>query len=229
MSAKQLNLYKAIDFLIRVDAGPDKGKAYRIMPPKITIGRDPANCQIVLADPRTSRLQLEIRFLDDIVCIDLSSRKNTLINGAPAHERTLKPGDIISFGSTKMTFMTRTNSEARVQLQGRTKSPEQVEKAKGQQRFRVFMIGILMLVGVLFLIQEQPQTAVEEKLLSQSDLNQQIDDSRERMSLIRESRKEKQKLSDKNYIYNVEKHFISGFRDYQNGQYGRAIESFGTT
>ena len=49
MSARKLILFKAIDFLLTVESGPDAGKAYKINPPSIVMGRDP-QCQIALTD-----------------------------------------------------------------------------------------------------------------------------------------------------------------------------------
>ena len=229
MNAKQLNVFKAIDFLIRIESGPDKGKVYRIQPPKITIGRDPQTCQIVLKDPRASRQQMEIRFLDDIVCIDLSSRQSTLINGKPANKKALKPGDTITFGNTKLQFLTRTNEAAKTQLPGQQGTIKSGAPQKSNNTLRIFLIGILFIGGLLFLLEEAPQAVDEDPLFSQEDMQKQIEESKERTSLIQESKLEKKRLSDKHYIYKVENHFISGFRDFQNGQYSRAIESFGTT
>ncbi len=81
----------------------------------------------------------------------------------------------------------------------------------------------------VFLLEEPPQAQSPENLATTEDLKKQIEESEERMSLVRESRAEKRKLNNKEYLYNVENHFIAGFRDYQNGQYGRAVDSFGTT
>lgn len=227
-AAAKLKLFKAIDFLIKVESGPDAGKAYRIQPPKITIGRD-EKCQIRLTDPKTSRQQLSIKFGDEIICTDLSSRKTTLINGQPCGTRPIKPGDIISFGNTKIKFLTRTNKAAQPQLPGQSRPQLSKEKQESARNLRVFLVLLVVLIfGYLFL-QETPQQREEQKLITQTDVTNQIDESNERQAMIRESAAKKRKLADKKYLQNVESHFISGFRDFQNGQYSRAIESFGTT
>lgn len=230
MSALKLKLFDAIDFLIQVESGPDKGRVYRIRPPKIMIGRDPKS-QIVMTDPKASREQCMIQFGQDIVCLDLSSRKTTLINGQPCQNSKLKPGDVLSFGDTSLKFSTRTRPEAKPQLPGA--NPAQLghtqESEAGKKRFQQFVVVIVLLAVGLFLLQEESVENKQTELLTQEAVNKQIEESRDRMELIRDSKEEKMKLSQKKYLYNVETHFISGFRDFQNGQYGRAIDSFGTT
>lgn len=230
MSALKLKLFDAIDFLIQVESGPDKGRVYRIRPPKIMIGRDPKS-QIVMTDPKVSREQCLIQFGQDIVCLDLSSRKTTFINGNPCHNSKLKPGDVITFGDTSLKFITRTRPEAKPQLLGA--DPNQMGRSldsdAGKKRFQQFLVVVVLLALGLFLLQEEPIENKKTELLTQEAVNKQINESRERMSQIRDSKEEKMKLSQQKYLFDVETHFVSGFRDFQNGQYGRAIDSFGTT
>ena len=232
MNALKQNLFKAIDFLIKVESGPDAGKAYRLQPPKILIGRDP-RCQVALTDPKTSRKQIEITFANNVYCEDVSSRKNTLVNGKPCKKTILKPGDKISFGQTTLEFITRANEKAQPQLSGASAplSGEELEKKQGAKRFRMFLIGIILLGALLFLLEDPSEAPPEEKLATTSDLEKQIEETEERMSLMRDNQEKNRMIPATNdkYLYNVEKHFISGFRDFQNGRYGRAIDSFGTT
>ena len=230
MNALKQNLFKAIDFLLRVEQGPDAGKAYKIQPPQISIGRDP-RCQITLTDPKVSRKQCVIKFSNNVICEDHSTRKNTLINGKPCGKTVLRPGDKISFRQTVMVFQTRTNENAQAQLPGTSAppSPEQLEKKKGRKNFNLFLGVLVVMVFSVFLLEEPAKGPPEEKLATTADLKKQVEESEERMSLIRENRAEQRKLNNKDYLYNVENHFIAGFRDYQNGQYGRAVDSFGTT
>jgi pSer/pThr/pTyr-binding forkhead associated (FHA) protein len=228
VSALKQNLFKAIDFLIRVESGPDAGKAYRIQPPRINIGRDP-QCHIALTDPKVSRKQVTISFKDNVVCEDVSTRKNTLINGKACGKTVLKPGDKISFGQTVLMFQTRTNESAKPQLAGKTRVSEGTTKLKTQKQIRLFLVGIVLMVGLILFLEEEAAPKKELKLVTMEDLNKQIEETEERTSLLNESREEKRKMNDRKYLYGVERHFIAGFRDFQNGRYGRALDSFGTT
>ena len=227
MNKLKLNIYKNIDFLIKVEVGPDAGKTYRIRPPHIILGRD-SQCQIFMSDPKVSRRQCMIKFDNDIICVDLSSRKTTLVNGQPGHNKSLKPGDIISFGESSLRFVTQNNQKANLQLAGQKSHVQGQEKKRGKQGFNLFLAAMGLVVVLLILFEEDPVATQQEELVTQEDLNEQIEESRERSAQLVESYKEKKKFSRKKYLYNVENHFISGFRDFQNGQYSRALDSFGT-
>lgn len=231
MSAAKRNIFRAIDFLIKVQSGPDAGKAYKLQPPKITLGRDP-RCQIVLTDPKVSRQQLLISFENNVMCEDISSRKTTLINGKPCGKTILRPGDKISFGQTTLIFETRTSDQAQPQLAAaKPLTEEEIEKKKGQKKFRLFLIGVIVLVGAFIALEEPTAPPPEEKLATSADLQKQIEETQERMAVRREGLENnsgRAELDDK-YVHNVERHFISGFRDFQNGRYSRALDSFGTT
>lgn len=229
MNALKQNLLSAIDFLIKIESGPDAGKGFRIKPPKITVGRDP-QCQIALTDPKVSRTQCVIKIANNVTCVDVSSRKTTLINGKPCGTTILKPGDVISFGQTKMKFMTRTSEKAKAQLPGQGGQPVvSKEKQEGRNHLYIFMGIILCLAATYKVLEKEPVAKKQVQLATTEDLKKQIEETNERSSLLRESYEEKKKLSQKKYLYQVEKHFITGFRDYQNGRYGRALDSFGTT
>ena len=228
MNNRKLSLYKNIEFLIKVESGPDTGEKYRVHPPHVFLGRDPS-CQIVLSDPKVSRKQCMIKFGDEILCVDISSRKTTKVNGRPGDNQSLKPGDIISFGNSSMRFLTRSKEQARLQLVGQAKANQGQKGQNSKRRFFMILFIIVLVAAGLFLSETEPTGTKKERLITQEDVQNQIEESRERSDLLKESYDKKRKLSQKKYLHRVEKHFISGFRDFQNGQYGRAIDSFGTT
>ena len=228
MNKLKLNIYKNIEFLIKIETGPDTGKLYRITPPHIVLGRDERS-QIVLSDPKASRRQCMIKFDDDIICVDLSSRKTTLVNRNPGNNKSLKPGDLISFGNTSLRFMTKTNKNAKPQLTGIKTNPNPTQNKGGKQKFNLLLAVMGLVAVVLILYEENPVSTKKEELVTQEELNKQIEESQQRTEKITESRKEKRKTSNQKYLYNVQNHFIMGFRDFQNSQYGRALDSFGTT
>lgn len=228
MNKLKLNIYKNIDFLIKIEVGPDAGKVYHVKPPYITLGRD-SQCQIPLSDPKASRRQCMIKFDNDILCVDLSSRKTTLVNGQPGNNKSLKPGDIIAFGNTSLRFLSKTNKKAQPQLAGQNTLIQNRKKSKGKQRLNFFFAVMGLIVVILILSEKDPLVTKREELVTQENLNTQIEESHQRTSKLRESYKEKKKFSQKKYLYTVENHFIMGFRDFQNGQYSRALDSFGTT
>ncbi len=70
----------------------------------VTIGRMPEST-IVLADPNVSRTHAEVRPKGDgYVVIDLGSTNGTRVNGVRVTEHSLRDGDEITFGNTKVVF-----------------------------------------------------------------------------------------------------------------------------
>jgi ABC-type multidrug transport system ATPase subunit/pSer/pThr/pTyr-binding forkhead associated (FHA) protein len=72
-------------------------------PRGLVIGRDPANCQVVLADDEISRLHAWIAPNDkgEVVLRDRHSANGTFVNQVRVQEKILKPGDEISVGSAR--------------------------------------------------------------------------------------------------------------------------------
>ncbi len=72
--------------------------------PVITIGRADSN-QLVLNDPRVSRLHAQLRIIDGIFHIfDLDSTGGTLVNGKLIQQAALVPGDVIDIGDVSMVY-----------------------------------------------------------------------------------------------------------------------------
>jgi len=79
------------------------GRTYSIGPRGLVIGRDPANCQVVLADDEISRLHAWVAPNDkgEVVLRDRHSANGTFVNQVRVQEKVLKPGDEISVGSAR--------------------------------------------------------------------------------------------------------------------------------
>lgn len=69
-----------------------------------TVGRLP-DCEITLSDTNVSRRHAEIRpHGDGFVVVDLGSTNGTKVNGVRVTERTLRDGDELTFGNTRLSF-----------------------------------------------------------------------------------------------------------------------------
>lgn len=87
--------------------------------PAYTIGRR-LDCDIVLSDPRVSRRHAQLRWrFGRYVLYDLGSSSGTTVNGEPATEVVLEPGDVFSLGGVDIIYG-RDSQDARLTSDGDT-------------------------------------------------------------------------------------------------------------
>ena len=89
-------------------SGKERNKKKKLVPPKFTIGSDPAS-SLVFLDMLVSRNHAEITIHEDGSCWlkDLNSKNGTSVNGVPLRsekERLLKDGDKLSFSQMEAEF-----------------------------------------------------------------------------------------------------------------------------
>jgi pSer/pThr/pTyr-binding forkhead associated (FHA) protein len=84
---------------LTLNTGGQLGKSYALGEKGLIIGRDPAQCDIVILDPNVSRVHAWVTVKKgDVVIIDRGSTNGTYVNQVKVEDATLKPGDIIQLG-----------------------------------------------------------------------------------------------------------------------------------
>lgn len=79
--------------------GPRAGERLGLGGSGIRVGRETAMCEIVLENPKVSRLHAEVVSIDGkVLLIDRNSSNGTYVNDQKIDKRFLKDGDIIYFG-----------------------------------------------------------------------------------------------------------------------------------
>jgi S1-C subfamily serine protease len=79
--------------------GPRAGERLALGGSGIRVGRESAMCEIVLENPKVSRLHAEVVSIDGkVLLIDRNSSNGTYVNDQKIDKRFLKDGDIIYFG-----------------------------------------------------------------------------------------------------------------------------------
>jgi pSer/pThr/pTyr-binding forkhead associated (FHA) protein len=82
---------------------PD-GRRFPLGESPVVLGRA-SDCEVVLADPRSSRRHSQIQPVGHgFVISDLDSMNGTVVNGTPIREHPLSDGDEIRLGSTVLHF-----------------------------------------------------------------------------------------------------------------------------
>ncbi|MFH0938360.1 MAG: sigma 54-interacting transcriptional regulator [Planctomycetota bacterium] len=89
---------------LRILTGPSRDQVVALKQKPCRIGRD-ANVEVCLDDSKASRVHAEIINKDgQVILRDLSSKNSTLVNGVPVTTLTLKEGDQIQIGETRLAF-----------------------------------------------------------------------------------------------------------------------------
>ena len=98
----------------------------------------------------------------------------------------------------------------------------------GGGKVMFYGLGAVLICGlVFFLSQEAAKQKVDDELRSESAVERDIKDSEQRTDLIVKKRSFAS-VEDKTRYEEAQKHYLMGFRDYQDGQWGRAMRSFET-
>jgi len=84
---------------LTLNTGGQLGKRHAIGEKGLIIGRDPAQCDIVILDANVSRVHAWVTVKKgEVVIIDRGSTNGTYVNQVKVENATLKSGDIIQLG-----------------------------------------------------------------------------------------------------------------------------------
>jgi len=105
-----------VTFKLLATKGLLTGRTFTIGPRGLLIGRDPANCQVVLADDEISRTHAWVGFDNEgrVVVRDRNSANGTYVNQVRIQERVLRPTDELEVGTDRRHLfrIERTGGEA---------------------------------------------------------------------------------------------------------------------
>jgi pSer/pThr/pTyr-binding forkhead associated (FHA) protein len=233
-----------IKVTVTIQSGPNAGQLYQLIPPQISIGRSPEN-DIVLSDVRCSREQAILHISSERFYVeDVSSRKNTLLNGSPADQKNLSPGDLILIGDTTLVFnaerapiviaapapnysagyLTGPTAAERIR-----QTPTQSSNGLANGRVRFYLIvGVLGFLFYWFLFGSQSQKLKDRiGLRSTEEIEKDIKSSEKRFDEVAKLKRFSSEEERLRYE-EAQKYYLMGFRDYEDGQYARALRSFET-
>lgn len=229
IQAFNLNQYH---FFIQIIDGAGKGQSFRIFPPRVVIGRGP-ECNIQINDNKVSRVQFEIHFKPEgLVIEDKALKGTTVVNKKSVQTHILQHKDIIHIGDTQIQFnihdpqaqITGANRNFEV-IQGQGKSTD-AEKKQKSPMFYFLAVVILLLVGLLLVTSTETKEPI--KLKTQEEIQKEIEESEKIKNDILQRQSQISALQQESKK-EAQKHFIRGFRDYQNEQYSRSLEAFRTS
>lgn len=242
-------------FMLTVREGPDVGASYQLLPPRVSIGRGP-ECHVPLTDLRVSRNAAMIEFsMDKIIISDVSNRQTLAVNGDYVNEATLKDGDVIQIGETQMTFFVEAIPLAQMPMmapqiaQGGPQfypaptgpqglggvghgapppTPQGFNSGGLSKRMKLYLgVGLAVAIGAGLLLSEDSKKRKDKGIRTVEEIEKEIKDSELRQEEMVKKRVFKND-DEKVRFEEANKHFAEGFRDFQKGQWVRAMRSFET-
>lgn len=245
-------------FMIAVRSGPDAGAVYQLLPPRVSIGRDPATNNVVVNDPKVSRNAAVIEFTpEDIRILDVSGRANLAVNGQAVETSSIKGGDLIRLGNSELSFVVEAlqlpavapapqndygaplalvgdgagaSVRQRAGLNGtlppRADASMLPKKKSGRGTF--YFVLMIVLGGLAYMIaNDETVKKLDRGLRTTSEIEKEISETDARVAEASKKRSFRTE-EEKTRYEEAQKHYIEGFRDYQKGNYTRAMRSFET-
>lgn len=244
MKASALAPQLAPDTSLQILSGPDKGRVYRIVSGRITLGRGADN-DVVVPDPKCSRNHAEIVAIGTAYEIrDITDRNVITVDGRECKRATLNNSSVFEMGETQFRFSMQVaappaiagpsaavpvanwNTGIGIQPQPLMPRPQSGLRKRGQasssSNFRFIAIGVIGLIVWVGLSQKSknPEVVVtpEEKMEVETKALEKIKDSAT-------SRPKGVSINDIGYNQ-AQQAYVTGFQDFRNGQFERAMASF---
>lgn len=228
MNKIQTAVLSQYHFLLQILEGSGKGQSFRIFPPRVSIGR--VDCNIIINDPKVSRTQCILYFKPEGIALeDQANKGNTIVNEKPVQKVILQHKDILQFGDTKIQFIIQDpnfdaekNKKNFEVIQGKK---DDAKEKKSSPMFYFLVVIIVLLLALILLSTTKKQEL--PALKTQAEINKEIEASTKIQEEIRLKQSQVPQAIQESK-HEAQKHFIRGFRDYQNEQYSRALEAFRT-
>lgn len=226
-----------------------QGKSLSFDQAILRIGRDLDN-DVVLDDSKVSRHHAEIRVEKGSLYIKNVSGKNFVsVDGQVVDERLLEKSHKIQLGDSELRVIldepsaassqasgpraiavpgagkpVATGRPAPSQVSGNTRVPNFSVPQSGRRAQFYGAVGVVALL-VIWLISNETATKNESiDLRSEAQVQRSIEESAAAVQQLQAQQEAKGK--DTLQYRMAEQHYIKGFRDYRQGQYARAIQSF---
>lgn len=233
-------------FTMQILSGSDKGKKFKLHPPHTTVGRENSN-HIVLQDPKVSRHHLTLHFFpDDVTFEDHSQKKTVRINGKTPGSLSLRSGDIIHIGDTHLKFEVvsvahelqapaaqhLSAAQAAQNLSSSQQNyqayPYQAPTPRAQKSFqlngihKILIVFSVLIAGVFLLSKDgDKKTKLNDEIRTDEMIQKSIEISQQLQQQLEEKR-----IKQAPGRAEAQKLYLKGFRDYQKGNYLRAMASF---
>jgi pSer/pThr/pTyr-binding forkhead associated (FHA) protein len=214
-------------WVLEILSGADRGKKYVISKPAVKIGRDTSN-HIVLTDLKVSRNHVSFEVRDGKIYVNTLNPKNPVsVDGMEVSSTAeYAPGQVLKMGETTLVLNRQDNLPSRPSgsTSGSVGSRRSYPRPKSKTPMAA-LVGVLVLM--IYLITSGPDNKTEQQfeITTTADIEQIVQESREKQKELR-AKRSFASLPERKGFEAAERHYNQGFRDFQRGNYSRAIQSF---
>lgn len=214
-------------------SGPMKGTIRSFTSTQFTIGRG-SDCEFTIADdPKCSRKHATIVVLADGCEVIALSEKNPIwINGDEVHKGRMKNGDVLSIGDTKLQFTLVARQAPALQVM--PQHYPQPQQARGHampsrrpapsNNKRYLIYAVIALVGWWLFSSDAAKKKEEKRLRTEVSIQKDIEAAHK----LREASDAAniKRMDGSVNAKQAQENYVRGFRDYNGGQFERALVSF---
>ncbi|MCC7406164.1 MAG: FHA domain-containing protein [Bdellovibrionales bacterium] len=240
-------LSPGFEFSLVIVSGADIGSAFRLTGKKISIGRGQDNAIQLANDMKCSRHHAVIEFTDKGIEIEnISDNNHVLVDNKEIHRTRIKHGSIIVIGETTLQLNVKPVGIAAAPGGGLQVRPDSAPLAGGggsatagstpDQAFSPSrrtksgggMFKLLIIVVGLLAVYLFTSTPNKNKDATAIRTDEAVEAEIEKANKLREeaiARKTKAGENSQQYE-SAQATYVRGFRDYQQGNFDRAAESF---
>lgn len=209
---------------LTIISGPHRGQSFMMKSHKLKIGRELDNDLALPDDPKVSRHHAEIRLMASGVHIqNLSERNGLLVDGQPSQSAILRNGSVLSLGDTEIQFEVQAPQVQSHQHLGPASPSRRQRRPTPKKPTLTTWLIVAILAGVTwYLTQEEPKKTEALRLRTAEEVQAEI----ERAEQLRAEAQKQTNINGSTALQQAEERYSTGFRDYQRGRYGRAVNSF---
>ena len=247
-AAPVLNAMKRVSF--EVANGPLKGEIFHFAKPVITIGRGSENDLVLSQDLKVSRVHVEIRQSGGLVTVLNRTDKNSLLlNGQLIKSQYVEGSVRLMVGDTELFMHVMASPKpAGPPTIGGAGSPASVNGARppsprvapppppragtnfatadGQPKLLIFgLLGIAIVIGVFLFSGKVRSNKKAQAIKTNEEIQSNIKVAKETSEDIK--KQFEQTGVDTRSYQTAQQQYVKGFRDFNQGQYSRAIKELG--
>lgn len=222
------------EYQLKVIGGPDAGAVYRLLSAQVRIGRGSDN-DIALKDLTVSRHHAVIQFSQMGAMIkNMSDKSPVHLNGKPTQEAFLNDQDQVQMGESVLQFVVVGGAASNLPSTRRASgspgsgSPQSGRSKKSKKPKSNSMFSIVVVAAVLFFAWILNDTSAKKRAGIKIGETVEIQKNVEKMKREEEATlkiREQSGVKSPDY-QKAQINYVKGRRDYDNGNFNRAIDSF---